>query len=334
MRFGLAYDFANPAPWALPTPALYAATLDQIAYAERLGFDAVWIAEHHLHADGFMPAPPAIAAAVAARTGRVRIGIAIPSLPLHNALSLAEQIAVLDQLSGGRIELAVGAGMSAEEFAALGVPWRQRAGRFHEAVQVLRLLFSGERISFKGRFYDLAGVRLSPQPLQAGGPPLWMSTGSARTAGRAAAFRAHLMPHGERRETVDVWARALRAAGENPTAYRVLIDRPVLVSDDAAGLWERLRPGERYRAERGAAWPWEAEGPPAAAPARSGPGEPLLNGRYILGTAAQVAEEIAAYRERVPVTDLISWGAPLGLHPGELYPALARFAREVMPHLR
>jgi alkanesulfonate monooxygenase SsuD/methylene tetrahydromethanopterin reductase-like flavin-dependent oxidoreductase (luciferase family) len=333
VRFGLAYDFANPAPWTLPPAALYAATLDQIAYAERLGFDAVWLAERHLREDGFMPAPPPIAAAVAARTVSIRIGIAVPGLPLHNALLLAEQVAVLDQLSGGRVELAVGAGVSAEEFAAFGVPWRQRAGRFREAVQVLRLLFSGERISFKGRFYDLAGVRLSPPPLQAGGPPLWMSAGNARAASRAAAFRAHLLPHGDRRETVDVWARALRVAGDDPAAYRVLVDRPLLVTDDAAGLWERLRPGERYRAERGAAWPWEAEGLPAA-PARNGSYEPLLNGRYIIGTAAQVAEEIAAYRERVPVTDLIAWGAPLGLHPDELYPALARFAREVLPRFR
>lgn len=334
MRFGLAYAFDQPTPWALPPASLYAATLDQIAHAERLGFATVWIAEAHLRADAAMPAPAAFAAAVAARTSRIRIGVCLGSLPVHNALLLAEQIAVLDQLSGGRIDLAVGDGVHAEEFAALGVPWRERCGRFREAVQVLCLLFSGERISFKGRYYDLAGVRLSPPPLQPGGPPLWLDAGGPGAAGRAASFRANLMPHGDRRETFDIWARTLAASGDDATAYRVLVHRPALASDDAAGLWQRLRAGEQERGQRPAIWPWET-GRSQVLPAAAGhPGEPLLNGRYIIGTAAQVIEEIATYRERVPVTELVGWGVPLGLHPGEMYPLLERFAREVMPRFR
>ncbi len=335
MRFGLAYDFRNPAPWALPWRDLYAATLDQIAFVEHLGFDSVWIGEHHLLEDGSMPAPLTIAAAIAARTSRIRIGTFVLSLPLHSAVALAEQIAVLDQLSGGRIELGVGPGCRAEEFAAFGVPRRQRAARFREAVQVLRLLLSGERISFKGRFYDLDGTKLGPPPVQPAGPPLWTGAMSAKQAERAAALRAHLMPRGDRRETCDVWARALRGFGEDPAAYRVLVNRPIVVTDDPAAIWQRLRPGEQYRTGQNAGWLEAGDQPPLRPTQPIGsPVVPVLEGRYILGDAAHVAGEIAAYSERVPVTDLVAWGAPLGLHPGEMYPALERFAREVMPRFR
>jgi len=332
LRFGLAYDFRNPAQWALPWRDLYAGTLDQMVFAEQLGFDSIWIGEQHLAEDGALPSPLSIAAAIAARTSRIRIGVCVPALPLHNAVSLAEQIAVLDQLSGGRIELGLGDDGFAAEFAAFGVPRRQRAARFREAVQVLRLLFSGERISFKGRFYDLDGLTLAPPPLQAGGPPLWGGAISAKQALRAAALRLHLLPRGDRRATLDIWARALGRFGHDPEAFRVLVNRPVVVTDDPLRMWQRLRPGEEYRASLDARRTEEA-GVPRGSPVQTDDSQalPLLDGQYLLGSAARVRDEIDAYRERVPVTDLVGWGVPLGLRPDEMYPSLERFAREVMP---
>ncbi len=337
MRFGLAYDFRNPAPWRMPWPAFYGAVLDQIAYAERLGFDSVWITEHHFVDDGYMPAPLTMAAAIAARTTRLRIGTFILELPLYHAVHVAEQVAVLDQLSGGRIELGLGLGYREEEFRALGVPRRQRVSRFVEGVQVLRALWSGEPVTFHGRYYDLDGVRLGPPPARPGGPPLWAGAMSRPQAERAAALRLHLMPQGDRRETYDVWAAALRAAGEDPAAYQVLVNRPFVVTDDPAATWQRLRPGEQYRAALYREWLVAGGQPPVHPQQPEGsPVVPILEGRYLLGSPEQIAREITAYRERVPVTELIAWGVPLGLRPDdpEIVRSLERFAREVMPRFR
>ena len=337
MRFGLAYDFRNPAQWALPWPHFYGAVLDQIAYAEQLGFDTVWVTEHHFVDDGYMPAPLTIMAAIAARTTRLRIGTFILELPLYHAVHIAEQVAVLDQLSGGRIELGLGLGYRAEEFRALGVPRKQRVSRFLEGVQVLRALFTGEDVRWSGRYYTLDGVRLGPPPAQPGGPPLWAGAMSRPQAERAAALKMHLMPQGNRRETYDVWAAALRAAGDDPAAYRVLVNRPAVVTEDPAAMWARLRPGEQYRAGIYKEW-MEAGGQPPIQPSQP-PGSavvPVLEGRYILGEPDHIVREIAAYRERVPVTDLIGWGVPIGLRPDDpdLMQSLERLAREVTPQLR
>ncbi len=336
MRFGLAYDFRNPAPWAMPWPAFYGAVLDQIAYAERLGFDSAWITEHHFTEDGYMPAPLAMMAAIAARTERLHIGTFILELPLYHAVQIAEQVAVIDQLSGGRVEIGLGLGYRAEEFRAMGVPRRQRVARFVEGVAVLRALWSGDAVTFKGRFYDLDGVRLGPLPATRGGPPLWTGAMSVPQAERAAALRTHLMPQGDRRETVDPWAAALRAAGEDPAAYRVLVNRPFYVSDDP-GAWQRLRPGEQYRAGLYNKWLTEG-GQPVVHPSQPEGSAvvPVLEGRYLLGDAARIVAALRAYQEQVPVTDIISWGVPLGLRPDDpdLLRSIERFAREVIPALR
>jgi alkanesulfonate monooxygenase SsuD/methylene tetrahydromethanopterin reductase-like flavin-dependent oxidoreductase (luciferase family) len=336
MRFGLAYDFRNPEQWRLPWPQFYGAVLDQIVYAEQLGFDSVWLTEHHFVADGYLPAPLAIAAAIAARTSRIRIGTFILELPLYHAAQVAEQVAVIDQLSGGRIELGLGMGYREEEFRAFGVPRKQRVGRFVEGIHVLRALFGGGPVTHRGRYYELDGVQLGPPPAQLGGPPMWLGAMSVPQAQRAAALRANLMPQGDRRETYDPWHEALAASGEDSTDYRVLVNRPFMVTDDPGRAWQRLRPGEAYRAGLYAEW-LNAGGQPPVRPTQPEGSAvvPVLEGRYLLGTPQHIVAEIRTYRERVPVTDLIAWGVPLGLRPDdpELMLSLEQFSQKVVPAL-
>ncbi len=120
MRLGLYYDLRNPGaarPWA----RVYAAALDRIAGADEAGIGAIWVTEHHGFADGYLPAPLTFCAAIAARTRRARIGTAVVISPLMPATALAEQAAVVDILSDGRLELGLGAGWRAAEFPAFGV---------------------------------------------------------------------------------------------------------------------------------------------------------------------------------------------------------------------
>jgi alkanesulfonate monooxygenase SsuD/methylene tetrahydromethanopterin reductase-like flavin-dependent oxidoreductase (luciferase family) len=126
MKFGLIYDFRNPAPWRRPWVELYARMLDQIVEAEELGFDHVWLTEHHFVDDGYLPSIVPVAGAIAARTKRIRIGSDIMILPFQDPVRIAEDLAVVDILSGGRFDLGVGQGYRAEEFRAIGMDRRER----------------------------------------------------------------------------------------------------------------------------------------------------------------------------------------------------------------
>ena len=126
MRFGLAYDFRNPAQWQRPWPRCSRSCCNQIVRAEELGFDSIWITEHHFAEDGYTPSPIPLLAAIAARTKKVELSTDILLLPLYDALKLAEDVATIDVLSGGRMMLGLGMGYRDEEFEAFG---RRRAER-------------------------------------------------------------------------------------------------------------------------------------------------------------------------------------------------------------
>jgi len=138
VNFGLWYDFRNPAPWTVPFETLYAQTLEQITDAERLGFDSVWITEHHFCADGYTPSPLVIAGAIGARTRRLRIGTNLMILPLHNPVRVAEDAATLALLTGGRFDLGVGIGYRELEFREFGRQVSQRPSLIEEAIAISR----------------------------------------------------------------------------------------------------------------------------------------------------------------------------------------------------
>jgi len=146
MRLGLYYDLRNPGP-ARPWTRVYAAALDRIAGADDEGIGAIWVTEHHGFADGYLPAPLTFCAAIAARTRRARIGTAVVISPLMPATALAEQAAVVDILSGGRLELGLGAGWRASEFPAFGADYARRYQALEEAVRSLPELWDSGRVT-------------------------------------------------------------------------------------------------------------------------------------------------------------------------------------------
>ncbi|MGR9092869.1 MAG: LLM class flavin-dependent oxidoreductase, partial [Gammaproteobacteria bacterium] len=119
VKFGLWYSLRNPAAWHRPDAEIYAETLEQIAWAETIGYDDVWLTEHHFCEDGHAPSILALAAAIAVRTQTIRIGTSVLLLPLHDAVRVAEDGATVDILSNGRFELGVGIGYRPQEFAGM-----------------------------------------------------------------------------------------------------------------------------------------------------------------------------------------------------------------------
>ena len=303
--------------------------LEQAAYVEALGFDQIWLTEHHFVADGYLPSFVAVAGALAARTKRVRISTDIALLPFHNALRLAEDLAVLDTLSDGRMELGVGMGYARHEFEAFGVPRAQRVSRTEEAVHVLRQAWSDAPVRFRGKRAAIEDVHVYPKPVQRGGIPLWMAAQSEGGARRAAELGLNLLPQGTRSATIDTWSAALRARGDVPERHRVGIIRSFLASDDPERDWAMVRPSEVERMRLYTQW--AATSGDDVADFAAGDRIPQ---RWIVGTSEQVHDELARFIAEYGFTDIVTWGSPPGLAPSRMNASLEKFAREVMPRLR
>jgi alkanesulfonate monooxygenase SsuD/methylene tetrahydromethanopterin reductase-like flavin-dependent oxidoreductase (luciferase family) len=325
-RIGLCYDFRNPPDSGISNPALYAAALDQIAWADNAGFDLIWFTEHHFVADGYLPSWVPVAAAAAARTRRVRFSSDICLLPFNNPVRLAEDLAVLDNLSDGRVEIGIGLGYAPHEFKGFGLPVSHRVSLAEEGLEVLQRCFAGERFSYQGRRYTFNDVVITPGYVQPGGPPLWVAAMSAAGARRAARFKANLLPQGQRAESLAPWRAAVTAAGGNPADHRIGIIRGVLVTDDADADWPLVRKAERYRMQLYQRFFDESgEG--------FGQGERIPQ-TWIVGDAAHCTDTIVAFIAEFGVTDLVTWGAPPGIHPMAMQKSLARLIDEVVPAVR
>ncbi|WP_308282588.1 LLM class flavin-dependent oxidoreductase [Pseudonocardia nigra] len=285
IRVGLYYDVRNPGP-ARPWPQVYADTLRRIGEAEDRGVDAVWLSEHHGFADGYLPAPLTFAAAVAARTTRVRIGTAVALAPLTHPLALAEQAAVVDILSGGRLELGLGAGWREPEFAAFGADFRGRYDALERAVGDVE------------RFWRDGTA--TPPPVQRP-MPMWVGARGprgARIAGRTGAGLLWIDP-----ELLGPYRDGLAAGGHPEDAARMGGLVNVFLADDPDAARERIRPAGRHNRS-------SYSGNDRAA-ARSESAFPRLTVLTVQDAAAHIAERTAG----LPVTDVFCFGDIGGLDP-------------------
>lgn len=237
----------------------YRETLELIRLAEAVGFDSVWVSEHHGTSDGYLPSLLAFLAAVAAVTERVELGTGVVLAPLHDPIRLAEDAAVVDQLSGGRLILGLGAGWRDEEFRTFGVARTERVRRTVETVEICRRAWTGRRFSFEGRSYRYERVRVSPPPAREGGPPIYLggyADAAVRRAGRLADgyITDDVGPERVRRylRLVDQGARE---AGRDPRSLGlVLLQNTFVVAE--GDPWPLIRDGIRHQI--GAYGAWEA----------------------------------------------------------------------------
>ena len=213
--------------------------------AEELGFDEIWFAEHHFgYHKSDMPAPLIFATHIAAVTRRIRIGTAIVVLPIHHPIAIAEQAAVLDVLSGGRLSIGFGSGTSELEFNAYGVDREQRHARFREALEILLLAWSGDPFSYAGTYHTVKGpIAVRPRPVQPVDTLAWVGASSVPSAQVAGELGMGIMlPRGRPLdiyvEISNAFQKARHASGHAPG--RVSIARNVFV---AATREEAMRIG-------------------------------------------------------------------------------------------
>jgi alkanesulfonate monooxygenase SsuD/methylene tetrahydromethanopterin reductase-like flavin-dependent oxidoreductase (luciferase family) len=329
LRLGVVYDFRNPPRSGIETPRLYAEILEQVVWLEELGLDLVWFTEHHFVADGYLPSWLPVAAAMAARTRRLRFSSDICLLPFNHPIRLAEDLAVLDNLSDGRIEIGIGMGYAPHEFRGFGVPISHRLSRTEEGLEVLRRCFTGERFSFHGKRYDFDDVQITPGYVQPGGPPLWLACTTEPSAHRAARFDCHLLPQGPRQATLEPWLADLTASGRNPDDYRVGIIRSCFVTDDPERDWPPVRAAERYRMQ--VYGRFFAEAGRGAPPDRD---TERISQNWIVGDVDHCVAELSTFIAAHRLTDLVIWAVPPGMRPAQMHGSLERFATDVAPRLR
>ncbi|MSO94870.1 MAG: LLM class flavin-dependent oxidoreductase [Thermoleophilia bacterium] len=193
--------------------------IEQIEFAEELGYDSVWLTEHHFSEYG-RAAVPALTAYAIARTRRIRVGTAVVVLPFHHPIRVAEDWATLDHLSKGRVDVGVGRGSQPNEFAGFGVSLDEARERFDESLEIIRKCWTQETVSHDGRFLKIPEIEVLPKPYQQPHPPLWQAAVSAYTTqmvvdhGINGLIGPYLMPYDLlKRDYFDVWHTATAAMG-------------------------------------------------------------------------------------------------------------------------
>ena len=235
VNFGLWYDFRNPPPSELGFEALYRASLDQIVWAETLGFDSVWLTEHHFCEDGYTPSPLVIAAAIGERTERMRIGTNLMLLPLADPVRLAEDSATLSILTGGRFDLGVGLGYRQLEFDYFGRQLTHRPSLMEEGIDIIRQCWSGEPVRIDGKRFRIDSLTVAPAPEQA--PRLYMGGMAPPAIARAARLGDGFLSTGGIGH--DLYAEALADQGKPRSAGAI-----------CAGNWSIVAPDPEAEAAR------------------------------------------------------------------------------------
>jgi alkanesulfonate monooxygenase SsuD/methylene tetrahydromethanopterin reductase-like flavin-dependent oxidoreductase (luciferase family) len=184
MDFGLFFLMQRDEAWG--ERAVYDSALEQMLAAEPLGYQSVWIAEHHFNDYGLCPAPPVLAAFVAARTRALRLGMGVSLLPLHHPVDLAEELAVLDVVSGGRLDVGLGRGGTLQDYQTFQADRADARARMEEGIVLMRRAWSGRPFDFPGRFHTAERLHVRPRPVQQPHPPLFVAANSEDSVRSAA----------------------------------------------------------------------------------------------------------------------------------------------------
>jgi probable F420-dependent oxidoreductase len=307
-------------------------TIRECERAEAAGFDSVWLGEHHNN-PLLYPSPLIGLAAIASRTRRVRLGTGVLLLPLYHPLAVAEEAAMVDVISGGRLTLGVGAGYAPEEFAAFGVSLKERGSRMTEATGLIQRLWSEEKVTHEGRHFRVTNATVAPRPVQLPRPPIWFAGWVEPAIQRAARLGdAWLGGPSARLDELATCVRQYRqarvAAGRAPESGEVALMRYVYVAESS----------ERARAVAGAAfirsfeatyfrWPH----PVVKRPAGELTIERLSEDRIILGDPESCIRQLERFQRELGLAHLICRISTPGIPREDARASLALFVREVMP---
>ncbi len=328
MKFGLFFAFQVVPGTGVTVDEPYRDMLDCLPRAEELGYESVFVASHHVQPDGWCPSPLLALAAAAGRTERMRLGTGALLVPLYAPFKLAEDVAVLDNLSGGRVVLGVAPGYVSEEFEAHGIPRDERVARMESTIDLLQAAWSDDSYG------------LSPRPLQQPHPPIWYAVSARPSLRRAAERRCVLLPSprhelAELAEHFRVYDEACTAAGYVPPERPVI--REVFVAETQQRAEQIAAPGIEYLFRE----LYGAKSAQGERPLRTDSGELItdkrqvdfdaLKNRFVIGDPEFAVRQIERYRDELGATELICWMHVPGVRGEDALRSVELFAREVMP---
>ena len=340
MKLGVMYDFRNPrGRWHRPYPQVLRDTLDQIVTLDQLGFDNVWVTEHHFVDDDYNPSVMTAMAAIAARTERIRIGSFVMLMPFQHPVRIAEDAACVDNWSNGRLELGVGQGYRIEEFAGFDMPRKERTARMAEGIEIVDRLWTEDRVTFEGRFHKLENVHLSPRPVQKPRPPIWIGARAEKAVRRVAQRGYHLMitigP-----DPVPWYHDELRKNGRDPKDFSIAQIAMVYAAKTASQAWDETQDHIHYMMSHYSDW--------LGGKAKDAPGDEnvydlkeakeLRTSKYadalIIGTPDECVAKIQALAKARVFTHLVLVTQFPGMDPKKSTESLRLFAKEVAPRVR
>jgi len=313
----------------------YREALEEVVRAEELGFDSVWMEEHHGVKDHYWPSPLPVLAGFATRSSRLTLGTDILVFAFYHPVRLAEDVALLDQISGGRFVLGTAIGYKPDEFALYDTPLEKRGARFEEGLRLMKALWTEDRVTFKGRYYSVENGRIEPRPLSKPHPRVWIGGWGELTLKRAATLADNWIPGptadlGRLLAGKEKFLAHRRAAGL-PAPADWPLTRDVIIADsdrDARELAER-HIMVSYRHEYAGGWKHPLIDAGIATDL-----DKLMKDRFLIGGPEQVIAQIRRFVEAYGVTHLICRLFFPGLPHARIMHALELLAREVMPAFR
>jgi len=346
-KFGISFSFQVHRAMGEAWDKSYRECIELAAEASRLGFDSIWVSEHHGEADGYCPSPVVAGAALAVAAPNCRIGQAVALAPLHgHPLRLAEDLAVLDNISGGRVEIGLGQGYRPAEFEMFGWPYGKRTTAFEESLDILGKAWGGEPFDYDGRVYKMKGGVLRPPPVKPGPLPLWIGAAAPKARVRAVRHRAGLLvaPLIELEHLVrqirsfdDEVAR--QDAGRLPHGLM----REILVGDSPADAIRRHKASldHVYRVQYAPDRTGLTRVDPATGERKPVRGddpyylsEEFMQERWFLGTPADIAAKIIAWQPRLALDHLICTPRSPGMSLRHAVEDLEAIAKSVIPAVR
>jgi alkanesulfonate monooxygenase SsuD/methylene tetrahydromethanopterin reductase-like flavin-dependent oxidoreductase (luciferase family) len=343
VKFGLLFAYQVPPNSGIAWHEPYRDMLDCLPRAEALGYVSAFQASHHVQKDGFCPSPLIAMAGAAAVTRKMRIGTSVLLLALYAPLKLAEDVAVLDNLSGGRFVLGVAPGYVSKEFAAHGVPREERGGRFEEALDLMTAAWTKGSFAFDGKFFKVPEAVVTPKPVQKPHPAIWYGVSHPAALKRAVRRRCvQIMSprHGlaELKEHYAVYDAACKEAGWRAPERPII--RQVFVAETTRKAEEQAAPAVNYLYR-------ELYGAASAAGDRvlkSDDGKVIADtgdvgfenfkARYIIGSPDDAIAKIKEYQRALDPTEMICWMHMPGIRGAAAMRSVELFAKEVMPAFR
>jgi len=316
----------------------YAEALREAIYGEELGFESVWLEEHHSVKNHYWPSPLICLAGYATRTSKILLGTDIAVLPFYQPVRAAEDAAMLDVMSNGRFVFGVAIGYRPDEFALHEVPMEMRGARFAEAIQLMKRLWTEDDVTFEGQYYQLQKASIEPKPIVKPHIPIWLGGWGELSLKRAAELADAWLPGPtagleKLLAAQQVYRQNLLAVGKDPTSVPAPLTREVIIADTSAQARELAEKHllVNYRDEYGG-WSHPLIGREDKAPVDRL--DELGVDRFIVGNPDECIAKIKRFHDTFGVDHLICRLYFPGIPHKHVMRELELLSKEVMPAFR